>query len=415
MTQRLSDNSRGRSGVTFGEGYQASGVAAGIKPSGAKDLCVLLSERPAVVAGAFTANRVAAATVAYDRDIVAGGAPVRAVVVNSGNANAATGANGMADTVTMAECVAAHVGVSSNEVLVSSTGKIGVPLPMSAVQTGIAAACDRLAASGGPDAAEAIMTTDTVPKAAQIELDIEGRRVRLGGMAKGAGMIAPHLIPAAVPHATMLAYLTTDAAVERDFLQQCLCESLDRSFNRITIDGDCSTNDTFLALANGAAGNSPLTARHPAAEAFAAAFADVAASLARQIVLDAEGATRFVEVVVQGARDSEHARKCAAKIANSMLCKTAWFGGDPNWGRIIDAAGYSGADLDAEGMSLDYGDTPVVRNGVDAGTPAEELARAVAGPELRVRLDLGVGAGSFTMWTCDLSYEYVRINAEYST
>ncbi len=404
-----------RIGVTYPSGYRAAGVKAGIKASGREDVCLLVSDLPAAVAGAFTANRFAASSVRYDRGIVEAGQPVRAIVINSGNANAATGKNGEADTRATAGFAAEKLGVPVEQVLVSSTGRIGIPLPMDRIRKGVLDAVGKLSPDGGADALKAIMTTDTRPKWEHRELTAGGNAVRIGGMAKGAGMIAPSLRPAAPPHATMLAYLTTDAAVEPAFLRLCMDACLDESFNRITVDGDCSTNDTFLALANGAAGNEPLSADHPDAEKFAAAFGEVAASLARQMVLDGEGATRFVEVVVSGARTVSDARACAETIANSLLCKTAWFGGDPNWGRVIDAAGYSGADLNPEAVSLHYGTTPIVRNGIDAGTPEAEQAAAVKTDNVVVRLDLGVGDQRFTKWTCDLSYEYVRINAEYTT
>ncbi len=409
------DTINSRIGVTYPAGYRAAGVKAGIKASGREDVCVIVSDRPAAVAGAFTANRFAASSVHYDCGIVNAGHPVRAIVINSGNANASTGEIGAADTRATAEFAAEKLGIAAEQVLVSSTGRIGIPLPMDRIRNGVADALGRLSPDGGADALKAIMTTDTRPKWEHSELTACGKTVRVGGMAKGAGMIAPNLRPAGPPHATMLAYLTTDAAVEPAFLRHCLAACLDETFNRITVDGDCSTNDTFLALANGAAGNEPLTAEHPDAEGFAAAFSRVAASLARQMVLDGEGATRFVEVVVAGARSSADARACAETIANSLLCKTAWFGGDPNWGRVIDAAGYSGADLNPGRVSLDYGTTPIVRNGIDAGTPEAEQAAAVRGDEVLVRLDLGIGDQTFTKWTCDLSYEYVRINAEYTT
>jgi glutamate N-acetyltransferase/amino-acid N-acetyltransferase len=340
---------------------------------------------------------------------------VRAVIVNSGCANACTGDQGLADCRAMAEHTARLLGVAPAEVLVSSTGRIGVPLPMAKIRRGAELAVQALATDGGAAAARAIMTTDTRPKHLAVALAIAGREVRIGGMTKGAGMIAPHLRPLREPQATMLAYLTTDAAVAPDFLQTCLNHSLDASFNRITVDGDTSTNDTFLALANGAAGNEPLTAAHPDAAAFAEAFTFVAGRLAREMVLDGEGVTRFVELVVSGAKDDGEARRCAEAIANSLLVKTAWFGADPNWGRILCAAGYSGVALDPAKVSLDYEDVPIVRHGQDAGVPEAEQSRAINKREFQIRLDLAAGPGRFTLWTCDLSYEYVKINADYHT
>ncbi len=396
-------------------GWRAAGVVCGLKRSGAEDLALLLSDHPAVAAAAFTANAFAAAPVQYDRDLLAAGRPVRAVLVNSGCANACTGPKGLEDARAMARLAEQTLGLDEGEVLISSTGRIGVHLPMEKIQRGVELAKAALAPDGGAAAARAIMTTDTRPKNLAVSLIVDGREVRIGGMTKGAGMIAPRMKPLREPQATMLAYLTTDAVVTPDFLQLCLNRSLDASFNRITVDGDTSTNDTFLALANGAAGNRPLDARHPDAAAFQAAFTFVAGRLAREMVLDGEGVTRFVELVVSGAKDDAEARKCAESIANSLLVKTAWFGADPNWGRILCAAGYSGVALNPDQVALDYGDTPIVRHGQDSGVPEAEQAEAIRKREFQIRLDLGAGPGAFTIWTCDLSYDYVKINADYHT
>ena len=288
-------------------------------------------------------------------------------------------------------------------------------MPMDKVLAGIMLAAQELSVDGGAAAARAIMTTDTVPKHG-------ARPIRAGGQddhyrrhdPRGAGMIAPQLVPAE-KHATMLAYLTTDAALEPGLLQACLTASLDASFNRINIDGDTSTNDTFIALANGAADNTPIRADSFEAERFQQAFDTVAGELARQMVLDGEGVTRFVELHVSGARSRDEARRCARAIADSLLVKTAWFGADPNWGRILCAAGYCGVHLNPGSVRLDYQGVPVVRNGMDAGTPEPELVKAIDRREFRVDLDLGAGAGDYTMWTNDLSYEYVKINADYHT
>ena len=401
--------------VTSPAGFLAAGIVAGLKRSGAPDMALLVSTVPATAAAAFTANAFAAAPVQYDRDVLAAGRPMRAVIVNSGNANACTGTRGLDDARTMARKTAECLKLDPAEVLVSSTGRIGVPMPMLKILRGIELAATALLPTGGLLAADAIMTTDTRRKSCALTLTLDGREVRIGGMTKGAGMIAPQLRPLRTPQATMLAYLTTDAAVTPDFLQLCLNRSLDRSFNRITVDGDTSTNDTFLVLANGAAGNTPLTSAHPEAVRFEQALAQVAGWLAREMVLDGEGVTRFVELRVRGARNDAQARTCAEAIANSLLVKTAWFGADPNWGRILCAAGYSGVELEPSRVSLDYEGLPIVRQGMDAGTPEAEQANAIRRREFRVDLDLGVGAGEFTVWTCDLSYEYVKINADYHT
>lgn len=396
-------------------GFRAAGVIAGLKRSGAPDMALLMSDTPAIAAGAFTQNAFAAAPVVLDKEILHRGQPVRAVLVNSGCANACTGGLGMANARKMADHAVAMLGVAAGEVLVSSTGRIGVHMPMEKIFAGTAAAARALSTAGGVDAARAIMTTDTRPKSIAVSLTVGGREVRIGGMSKGAGMIAPHLKSMKALHATMLAYVTTDAAVAPGFLQTCLDASLDASFNRITVDGDTSTNDTFIALANGAAGNAPLDAKHPDAAAFREAFIFVVGHLAKEMVLDGEGVTRFVELVVSGAKDDAQARKCAEAIANSLLVKTAWFGADPNWGRILCAAGYSGVEVNTAKTSLDYGDVAVVRNGMDAGTPEAKQVEAIKKREFQIRLNLGAGSGTFTIWTCDLSYEYVKINADYHT
>ncbi len=401
--------------VVSPRGYSAAGVAAGLKRNNQPDCALLVSASPATAAAAFTDSAVAAAPVLYGRDLMSSGQVLRAVFVNSGNANACTGDQGWRDTLATAGAVARQLRIEPNEVLVSSTGRIGVPLPMDKIIAGVGKAVRGLSPAGGEAAAAAIMTTDTRPKTAAASLEIDGCQVTVGGMAKGAGMIAPKLVAASARQATMLAYVTTDAKVSGAFLEECLCRSLDLSFNRITVDGDGSTNDTFLALANGQAGNHELTAEHPQAAEFAAAFNWLAGYLARAIVLDGEGATRFVELRVHGAATVAEARQCAEAVANSVLCKTAWFGGDPNWGRILAAAGCSGVRLQPDRLALNIQGVPMVRNGVDAGTPLFEQEKAVATDELKIDLALGAGDQEFTVWTCDLSYEYVRINADYRT
>lgn len=400
--------------VTTPMGFEASGVTAGLKRSGAPDMALIHSQFPATVAGAFTANIVCAAPVQYDRTILAQGTPVRAVLVNSGNANACTGDTGLQDVKTCAEAVAKLLGIAPGEILASSTGRIGVPLPMDTMLAGIEKAVAALSGDAGLDVTDAIMTTDTRPKSIAVAIDVGGKTVHVGGTAKGAGMIAPRL-RMQPPQATMLAYVTTDAAITKGALDAALGASLDASFNRITVDGDTSTNDTVLVLANGAAGNEKIDADHADFAPFAEALEHVLGWLAKELVLDGEGVTRFVEVQVTGAKSGADARQCAEAIANSALCKTAWFGADPNWGRILCAAGYSGIEFDPMKVNLDYGDVPVMRNGADAGTPETELVAAIDKREFRIGLDLGNGEGEFTIWTCDLTYEYVKINADYHT
>lgn len=402
--------------VTSPAGFKACGVCAGLKRSGKADMAMIVSDIPARVSASFTANAFAAAPVLYDKQVVAEGKPVRAIVVNSGNANACTGPQGMKDSVKMAGETARLLGCQPEEVMVSSTGRIGVPMPMDVIIRGIESAASALEKTGGIDAAKGIMTTDTVPKYGAVSVEIGGETITIGGMTKGAGMIAPKMLRAKRKNeATMLAYVTTDAAVDQKFLECCLDQSLNQSFNRITVDGDTSTNDTFVVMANGKAGNDEIKIGTPEAEAFMEAFNALVARLAKEMVLDGEGVTRFVELTVSGAKDDAEAQVCAETIANSLLCKTAWFGADPNWGRILDAAGYSGVTINPDNTSLDYEGIPIVRNGCDAGTPERKQTEAINKREFSIDLDIGVGDGCFTIWTCDLTYEYVKINADYHT
>ncbi len=400
--------------VTSPRGFRATGVTAGLKASGKPDMALVVSDQPAVFAAAFTQNLFAAPPVQYCRDLAGRVKRLRALLINSGNANACTGRKGLSDAARMARLTADGLGVAADEVMVFSTGRIGVPLPMPKIEAGIRTATSQLTADGGLAAATAIMTTDTKCKSLAVELDVGGVPVRVGGMAKGAGMIAPNMAVVA-PHATLLACVTTDAVLADGLLAECFSEATEQSFNRISVDGDTSTNDSFLALANGAAGNLAIRPGTLEADHFRAALRHVAGELARQLVLDGEGATKFVHVHVTGARTVEQARRAAMAVANSLLCKTAWFGGDPNWGRILDAAGYSGVELTPGAISLDYDAVPVVRAGVDAGTSEDKLAAVLKQREFHLHLNLGAGEAQFTAWTCDLSYEYVKINAEYHT
>ena len=402
--------------VTSPLGFLAAGVTAGFKRSGAPDMALLYSEAPCKLAGAFTSNLFAAAPVVYDRRLVAGGQPVRAVAVNSGIANACTGERGLRDAEKSAAIVAELLGVAPNEVLVSSTGRIGDFLPMELIEKGAQLGKNALSRDGGLDAARAIMTTDTKVKTFAVKIAVGGKTVTLGGMTKGAGMICPRLRPEMPRQATMLAYVTTDAVISQEALYAALSATLDQSFNRITVDGDTSTNDTFVVLANGLAGNAEIQAGSAEAGLFTEALSAWAGRLAKEMVKDGEGVSRFVEVNVTGEKSDADARICAEAIAKSELCKTAWFGADPNWGRILCAAGYSGIEFDPDKVSLDLQHTPTVRNGRDAGVKTEEeLGVLCNAPEVIVDLDLGAGNGKFTEWTCDLTYEYVKINADYHT
>ncbi len=400
--------------VTSPKGFKASGIKAGLKRSGAPDMAMIYSEAPCVVAGAFTSNLFAAAPVVFDRERIAAGNAIHAAVINSGNANACTGQQGLDDARATAAKVASLLGCAADEVLLSSTGRIGVPMPMDIILNGTELAAKALSEDGGENAALAIMTTDTRPKSFSTKIEVGGVAVTIGGMTKGAGMIAPkmRMVP---PQATMLSYVTTDAAIDKAALYAALANALDKSYNRITVDGDTSTNDTFVVLANGQAGNKTIMAGTAEYELFADALASLAGRLAKEMVKDGEGVSRFVEVNVTGAKNDADARTCAEAIANSALCKTAWFGADPNWGRILCAAGYCGISFDPYKVSLDMQGAPVVRGGMDAGTPESELVKLVSAKEVKIDLDLGAGDGSFTVWTCDLTYEYVKINADYHT
>ena len=401
--------------VTSPKGFRACGVTAGLKKSGRPDMALICSDVPCVTAAAFTSNLFAAAPVVYDRDALAKCGQSQAVIINSGNANACTGEKGLKDARRMAEFTAAKLGIDPDRVLVSSTGIIGQPMPWDIISHGIELAADALSYDGGLTAAEAIMTTDTVAKHVSATIKIGDKDVTLGGMTKGAGMIAPLMRLTRIKQATMLAYITTDACISPDVLESCLSRSLDESFNRIIIDGDMSTNDTLIALANGQAGNPLIVAGTPESEEFRRAFRDVLAQLAREMVLDGEGVSKFVEVNISGAQDGTQARRIAEAIARSPLCKTAWYGNDPNWGRILDAAGYSGAKFAPQEVSLDINGTPFVRNGMGAGRPQAELEAAVKPREMKIDLKVGEGIGAFTIWTCDLTHDYVKINADYHT
>lgn len=396
------------------KGFEAAGVIAGLKRSQKPDMALIYSQVPARASGAFTSNKFCAAPVIYDRELIEKKKLIQAIIVNSGNANACTGEAGYQNAVKMAESVATKLGIAADRVLVSSTGRIGVPMPMGVIEHGIELACQAKGTQNGVLASEAIMTTDTYAKHYAVSCEINGKTVTIGGMAKGAGMIAPKLLGPKCT-ATMLSYITTDAVVSQDLLDYCLAQSLDRSFNRITVDGDTSTNDTFVVLANGVAENTQITKGTAEAELFIQAFNQVVSYLAKQLILDGEGVSKFVELQVKGAPSVKDARRVAESIANSLLCKTAWFGADPNWGRILCAAGYSGVEFDPYQVNLYYEGIPIVRNGQDAGVPEEEQADALRKREFTIVIDLGAGDGEFTIWTCDLTYDYVKINADYHT
>jgi glutamate N-acetyltransferase/amino-acid N-acetyltransferase len=417
------------------QGFRAAGVFCDIKRLGTgkgsdkgpkRDLALIVSDAPAVAAGLFTTNQVCAAPVKVCLEHLRHGR-ARAIVANSGNANACTGPRGLRDAREMAAATARTLGLTPAEVFVASTGRIGVPLPMPQVRAGIAAAAAELGhtPAHADAAAEAIMTSDTRPKQVAVEFRLSGRPVRLGGICKGAGMIQPGMSltgrrpPARAPHATMLAFLTTDAAVPAPVLRAALAQAVARSFNRITVDGDMSTNDTVLLLANGLAGNPPAALRPPGARdraVFQAALDHACLDLAHQIVRDGEGVTRFVTVRVSGARSDAEADRAARAVANSALVKTSWFGGDPNWGRIMDALGYSAARVDEARVDIGYrapGARAIrwsLRRGRPTPVPFADLCAAVAGPEFELHIRLNLGRGAAVIYAADLTAEYVEFN-----
>jgi glutamate N-acetyltransferase / amino-acid N-acetyltransferase len=397
--------------LTSVPGFTAGTAACGIKYAGRDDLALLLAERPCAAAALFTTNKVQAAPVLFDKALMARNAHgLRALVVNSGNANACTGNAGLDDAAAMADAVAQALGLPADSVFVMSTGTIGVPLPMERVLKGVPLAARALDPNSGPAFARAIMTTDTRPKSCALRLALpSGARVTIGGSAKGAGMIHPNM-------ATLLAVVVTDAAVAPAALDALLRQAADHSFHSISIDGDTSTNDTLLALASGAVGNPAIESNDsPDAQAFLVGLTAVCTYLAQEIVRDGEGATRFVTIRVRGATTAADARQAALTVAQSALVKTALFGADPNWGRVLCALGYSGATLDPERVVLHFGGMKVLEHGLPLPFDEKTAHDLLDVPEVLIEADLGLGAGEATVWTCDFSYDYVKINAEYRT
>ena len=387
-------------------GFSFSTVEAAIKKAGRRDLALIYSEVPATAAAVFTTSSVKAAPVLVSREHIANGS-AQALVVNSGNANACTGEPGMLVARETALLIATGLGIDAEAVQVCSTGGIGVQMPMGRIRTAIPALVGGLSSGTLDDIAQAIMTTDTFPKMEARSGQAGGVTYTVAGIAKGAGMIMPNM-------ATMLSFIITDAAVEPDFLQNAFRKAVDSSFNVITVDGDTSTNDTCLIMANGMAGNPLITEGTQEGNAFATLLNDVLLSLAKQIVKDGEGATKFVEIRVDGAKDDADAKRAAMAIANSSLVKTAFFGQDANWGRIFAAVGYSGAEVDQSRLSLRFDDVTMARNGLFAGEDAEARGTEVLKQkEFTVAVDLGIGTGTATVYTSDLTHEYISINADY--
>jgi glutamate N-acetyltransferase/amino-acid N-acetyltransferase len=406
--ERNTKSAAGLSGVGP-RGFQAAGTACGIKAAtGAKDLALIYSEAPAQVAGLFTKNRVKAAPVLATRQRVRRGI-CRALIVNSGNANACTGERGLRDAEAMAQMTANALHIPHWQVLVASTGVIGRPLPMERVEEGIPTLATQLSPEGFPDAAEAIMTTDTRPKIVTERVSIDGDEITILGMAKGAGMIQPQL-------ATMLAFIMTDAQADAGALSAFLKEGVRSTFHRITIDGDPSTNDMLLLMANGAVSTQALHPHERRSHPFQEALFTVMGRLARAIVRDGEGRTKVVEIVVRGAKDIREAERMAFRIAHSPLVKTAFFGQDPNWGRIMAAMGAAGVAFDPQKVSIFFDDMMIVDNGIAAPEADEGKQREVLKQEeFRVTIDLHAGGTQVSVLTTDLSYDYVKINATYHT
>lgn len=394
-------------GVTATPGFRAGATAAGIKSeAGTSDMAILVADAPCVAAGTFTTSHAPSHTVILCKEhLTVSGNRGQAVIVNSGNANCANGERGMRDARRMAELTAAKLGIDPMLVYVSSTGIIGRPLPMDKVEAGIAKIEAR--PDGGDDFAHGILTTDTRAKTVAVEFEVEGARVRLGGSTKGAGMIYPNM-------ATMLCYLTSDIAVEADFLREALHAAVGDSFNMICMDGDMSTNDTVLLFANGRAGNAPPRAGSAGAEAFQTALGYVTRYLAREMARDGEGATKLMTVHVRGAASTADARKAARAVTASPLWQCALAGSDPNWGRVWAALGASGAALDPDRIEITLGDVRIVRDGVATGYDQAAAKRAVSGVEAIITVDLHLGEGGATAWGCDLTHGYIDENTTYT-
>ena len=394
-------------GITFPQGFKAAGVKAGIKKSGNLDLALIYTEKEAAVAGTFTKNQVAAAPVYVSKEVVKGG-KAHAICANAGCANACTGEQGLADARAMAKEAADAVGCAANEVIVASTGVIGVQLPMDKVKKGVKAAAEELSENGSVNAGNAIITTDTYSKACATEVEIGGKKVRFGAIAKGSGMIQPDM-------ATMLCFITTDAAIDQPLLQAALSEVVEVTFNMISIDGDMSTNDMAIVLANGAAGNATITKKDKDYEIFRDTLKELCTGLSQRIAADGEGATKFLTIHVTGAKTFESAKQVGMSVAKSPLVKTAFFGEDPNWGRVICAVGYSGVPMEPEKTVVKFGGIAVYDKGVGAKFDEAALRKVMAEHDVVIDVELGLGNAEATVWSCDFSYEYVKINGEYHT
>jgi glutamate N-acetyltransferase/amino-acid N-acetyltransferase len=404
-------------GITAPKGFMAAGISAGLKSTGAKDLALIVSQTEAIAAGVFTTSQVRAACVDYCRQRLQNRASARAILCNAGQANAATGEPGWSDAMETAELLAQELNVPPGAVLLASTGVIGKRIKMDALRQAIPQIVRRADEKGGADAAKAITTTDLVSKEIALETTIEGRPVRIGGIAKGSGMIAPNM-------ATMLGFITCDAAVSTGLWHEMLKRAVDKSFNQITVDGDTSTNDCVLALANGQSRTTAITEKSQNAKKLEGMLTGVCQYLAKAIARDGEGATCLIEVRVAGASDDKAASQVAKTIAGSSLVKSAVFGRDPNWGRIAAAAGRAGVKFHQDELNIRLGDIVLMQNGqpleFDRNAASNYLKQAAAGEYLKedtvlISVEIGVGSGKSTAWGCDLTYKYVEINAEYTT
>jgi glutamate N-acetyltransferase/amino-acid N-acetyltransferase len=387
-------------------GFLFSGISAGIKKDGKRDLGLIYSEVPAQVAGLFTTNVVKAAPVQLDMERMKRGL-CQAILVNSGNANACTGSRGLGDAKRVSSFVAKQLGINERLIFPSSTGVIGSPLPIKKIEKGIPELVDHLSPEAWMSTVEAIMTTDTFPKVEVATCRVKGKQVKLCGMVKGAGMIRPNL-------ATMLSFLVTDAHIKASLLQRMLEKTAEASYNRITVDGETSTNDTVLLLANGKAGHPCLNRMDRDGEVFQSMLSKVCRSLAESVVKDGEGATKFVEILIRGARSREEAKQTAYAVAHSPLVKTAFFGEDANWGRILCALGHSGVHIDPNRIDVFFDKAPIVKNGMGVGSRLEERAGQILKKKsFKVTVSLHQGKSKFSVLTTDLSLDYVKINASY--
>lgn len=399
-------------GVTAAKGFSAASTAAGIKYKNRQDMALIYSEKPCAAAGTFTTNIVKAAPVKWDREITEHSPYAQAVVINAGIANACTGAEGYGYCKETADAAAACLGIPADSVLVASTGVIGMQLPMDRITAGVKAMTPLLAPTeeAGTEASKAIMTTDTVNKEVAVEFSVGGKTVTMGGMCKGSGMIHPNMC-------TMLSFVTTDLAISKELLAEALREDIKDTYNMISVDGDTSTNDTVLLLANGMAGNPEITEKNSDYEEFCKALNYINETLAKKMAGDGEGCTALFEVKIVGAESKEQAVTLAKSVITSSLTKAAIFGHDANWGRILCAMGYSGAQFDPEKVDLYFesaaGKLQIIENGVALGYSEEEATKILSEPEVTATADIKMGDASATAWGCDLTFDYVKINADY--